>query len=280
MPICQFSGYASLRQTTSFYLLRRSHPLNHFLPKRETRYLHQQVGKNSTTSLSRPPKNRLLSIFTRQNTSLDHEQYPRSFPLELTIKDWATASNTALTMSQEPTIHSIFETKTGTWQYIVADPSTLTAVIIDSVLDYDPTTRTITSQTADTLLAIISQNDYKIDRILETHAHADHLTAAAYLQHQLAKQQGRRRPPICIGKRITQVQRLFGGRYGVPPDEYEGVFDMLLEDDEMFEVGSLKVTAMHLPGHTPDHMGYKIGGEISCTNLFFQLPTLSEFIFN
>ena len=69
------------------------------------------------------------------------------------------------------------------------------------------------------------------------------------------------KPLVGIGKRIGQVQSLFGKRYGIGSEEYEGVFDTLFGDDEVFEVGGLKGMAIHLPGHTPDHMGYRIGGE-------------------
>ena len=104
------------------------------------------------------------------------------------------------------------------------------------------------------------EKGYKIDRILETHAHADHLTAAFYLQKQVTRLQGHM-PPTCIGKRIRQVQKMFGEKYGVQAEEYDGVFDRFLEDDETFSLGDMEVTAIHLPGHTPDHLGYKIGGE-------------------
>ncbi|CAI4212449.1 unnamed protein product [Parascedosporium putredinis] len=127
----------------------------------------------------------------------------------------------------EPVIHDIFETKTSTWQYIVADPATLTAVIIDPVLDYDPTTQVIATHMADALLALARERGYKIDRILETHAHADHVTAASYLQDRLARETGHR-PLIGIGKGIVRVQELFSRRYGVPDDEFRGVFDVLL----------------------------------------------------
>lgn len=142
---------------------------------------------------------------------------------------------------------------------MVVDPASRKAVIIDSVLDYDPASQVISTQTADSLLSLIVEKDYKIERILETHAHADHLTAASYLQSRLEKSQGYK-PPICIGKRITQVQELFGKRYGVPVEEYRDVFDKLFDDDESFEIGNLKATVTHLPGHTPDHIGYIIGG--------------------
>ena len=156
----------------------------------------------------------------------------------------------------------MFEPVTGTWQYVVADEATSQAVIIDPVLDFDPVSQAITTAAADSLMALVNEHGYHIVHILETHAHADHLTAASYLQSRLARQQGHK-PPIGIGKRIVQVQKLFGQRYGVPAEEYGIVFDKLFEDDEMFEIGDLKGTAIHLPGHTPDHLGYMIGGKVN-----------------
>lgn len=170
--------------------------------------------------------------------------------------------STKAAVAGEPVVHDVFESETGTWQYLVVDPSTLTAVIIDPVLDYDQAPRAVATRTADSLLALVKQKGCKVDMILETHAHADHLTAASYLQRRLAEEQGHR-PPIGAGRRIGQVQELFGQRYGIPVDEYEGVFNKLFDDDESFNIGNLTATAIHLPGHTPDHLGYKIGGDIS-----------------
>jgi glyoxylase-like metal-dependent hydrolase (beta-lactamase superfamily II) len=162
-------------------------------------------------------------------------------------------------MSPEPLIHSVYEPITGTWQYLIGDPSTLHAIIIDPVLDYDPSTQTISTQTANSLLTLISHHGYQITRILETHAHADHLTAAAYLQRQLGKAQGSE-PPVCIGKRIGEVQEVFGKRYRIPEGAYRGAFDALLDDDKEFRIGDIRAKVVHLPGHTPDHVGYIIGG--------------------
>jgi glyoxylase-like metal-dependent hydrolase (beta-lactamase superfamily II) len=164
-----------------------------------------------------------------------------------------------------PTIHEIFEKKSGTWQYLVADPKTSKAVIIDPVLNYDPATQVITTEAADVILSKAKEMGYKIDKILETHAHADHLTAAAYLQTRLETDQGFK-PPVCIGKRIEQVQTLFAKRYGVPAKEYVRVFDRLFDDDEDFSIGDLSAKAIHLPGHTPDHLGYMIGGKRSISS--------------
>lgn len=170
----------------------------------------------------------------------------------------ASFSSTA-GMPAQPIIHDVFETRSGTWQYIVADPSTLAAAIIDPVLDYDQASRAISTEAADSLLALIQAKGYTVDYILETHAHADHITAASYLQSRLGTTQNSR-PITGIGKRIGQVQKLFGSRYGVTEEELEGSFDKLFEDDESFSIGKLEATAIHLPGHTPDHLGYKIGG--------------------
>ncbi|KAL5050596.1 hypothetical protein BDW71DRAFT_194366 [Aspergillus fruticulosus] len=172
----------------------------------------------------------------------------------------------------EPTIHSIFESRTGSWQYIVADASTRTAVIIDAVLDYNPATQEISTASADALLALIKKEGYHVSMILETHVHADHLTAASYLQARLAQEQGGdHRPAIGIGEHIGQVQRVFGEKYGIPPDEYRDVFGRLFKDNETFTVGSLAATALHLPGHTPDHMGYRIGDNIFTGDTLFHV---------
>jgi len=157
-------------------------------------------------------------------------------------------------------IDSIHHPATGTWQYIVVDPNTLNAVIIDPVLDFDAATQTVTTKNADNLVSTIKAKGYNIVRILETHVHADHLTASAYLQQALASIQDSK-PPICIGKRITQVQQTFGKKYSVPASELENAFDHLLDDDEVFQIGHLQAKVVHLPGHTPDHVGYLIGGE-------------------
>lgn len=162
---------------------------------------------------------------------------------------------------QKAVIHHVYEPKTGSWQYIVADNLTAQTVVIDPVLDFDAVTTRITTQTADTLLAIIHDNKYHVSMILETHAHADHLTAAYYLQQQLAHSQ-EQLPLIGIGKRICDVQKFWAGKFQIPAEEYQNAFDKLFDDDETFLVGSLRGAAIHLPGHTPDHMGYSIAGKL------------------
>lgn len=161
----------------------------------------------------------------------------------------------------EPLVHSIFEKKTSTWQYIVACPETREAMIIDPVLDFDPTQLTVSTNSADELLDIALSEGFKVVRLLETHAHADHLTAAYYLQ-QKTLSTTERRVPICTGHRIRQVQETFASKYGVPLKELDNVFDHLFQDDETFQLGNLTVTALYLPGHTPDHSGYQVGSNV------------------
>ncbi|KAM0239534.1 hypothetical protein ACHAP5_008257 [Fusarium lateritium] len=170
----------------------------------------------------------------------------------------------------EPIIHPLFEQVTGTWQYIVADSSSKSAVIIDPVLNYDPVKAAVSTDSADAIIKTIREMRYEVEMILETHAHADHLTAASYLQSILAESQASK-PLIGIGSRIRQVQRLFGERYGISPEEYQTVFDKLWEDNDEFKIGTLTARAVHLPGHTPDHMGYHIGNNVFVGDSIFHV---------
>ncbi|EAU81726.2 metallo-beta-lactamase [Coprinopsis cinerea okayama7 len=166
---------------------------------------------------------------------------------------------TCVTQSQSPgdaTVYSFFEDATSTWQYIVVDPATKKAVIIDPVLDYNPASGAITTETADGLLAFVKERGLDVIMLLETHAHADHLTSAQYLKQKLGGN-----VPVGIGKRIVGVQKRFADVYGVEKERYEGAFDKLWEDDEKFKIGELECQIVHLPGHTPDHVGYQVGGK-------------------
>ncbi|RPD78055.1 Metallo-hydrolase/oxidoreductase [Lentinus tigrinus ALCF2SS1-7] len=155
---------------------------------------------------------------------------------------------------ETPNVFTFFEKATSTWQYIVVDPHTSEAVIIDSVLDYDPASGVISTATADGLVSFVEQNGLKVIKILETHAHADHLTAAQYLKQQLGGD-----VPVCIGQRIKQVQETFAPIYGLELSSMDNAFDAYLKDNEEFNLGSLSCHVLHLPGHTPDHVGFVIG---------------------
>ncbi|KAH8586591.1 beta-lactamase-like protein [Bisporella sp. PMI_857] len=164
-------------------------------------------------------------------------------------------------MTHKPEVISLFEPVTATWQYVVADPETRDAVIIDSVIDFNPVSNQISTETADRLLSLVSEKNLIVTRVLETHAHADHLTASTYLQQQLVNQ-GKPRPDIGIGACITQVQSTFARRYGIEDSELSNVFDKLFQDNEEFTIGKLNAKVLYLPGHTPDHVGYIIGENV------------------
>ncbi|KAH9895140.1 Metallo-hydrolase/oxidoreductase [Cubamyces lactineus] len=153
-----------------------------------------------------------------------------------------------------PTVFTFFEKATSTWQYVVVDPKTSNAVIVDPVLDYEPNSGTISTETADGLVSFVEHNELRVTHILETHAHADHLTAAQYLKQQLDGH-----VPVCIGQRIMRVQSTFAPIYGFDAAALENTFDVYFKDNEEFNLGSLSCHVMHLPGHTPDHVGYVIG---------------------
>ncbi|KAJ5083639.1 hypothetical protein N7456_013066 [Penicillium angulare] len=161
----------------------------------------------------------------------------------------------------EPIVHPVFEKQTGTWQYIVACPNTREAVIIDPVLNLDLAELNISTTSADELLAVAASNEYTIIRLLETHAHADHLTAAFYLQQRLLES-SQSKPPISTGRRIKLVQERFGKEYNIPQKELDEAFDYLFDDDEQFKIGQISAQVLHLPGHTPDHSGYMVGSNV------------------
>lgn len=157
-------------------------------------------------------------------------------------------------MSTQPKVHSFFDPHTYTVTHVVADPETHAAAIIDSVLDYDLVTGKISHESADKVIDLIRTEGYRVDWILETHAHADHVTAAHYLKQQLGGQ-------IAIGERISEVQEVFakvfnlGAEVGVDGRQ----FDHLWKDEEVFRVGSIEARVLATPGHTPADVTYLIG---------------------
>ncbi|KAJ5724406.1 hypothetical protein N7493_006134 [Penicillium malachiteum] len=162
----------------------------------------------------------------------------------------------------KPIIHPVFEPTTCSWQYVVACPITSACVIIDPVLDFDIAHFRVTTESADSLLDIVTKQEYHVAYLLETHIHGDHLSAAYYIQSTLWAR-GQPHAPICAGENVTIVQNIFAHKYNIPKEELENSFDRLFHSDETFRIGELTGVAMYLPGHTADHGGYKIG-----TNVF------------
>jgi glyoxylase-like metal-dependent hydrolase (beta-lactamase superfamily II) len=154
---------------------------------------------------------------------------------------------------QKPTIKSFFDPATFTVTYVVADPVRKRAAIIDSVLDYDPKSGRTSHTSADLVVAYVKQAGLTVDWLLETHAHADHLSAAPYLQAQLGG-------GIGIGQHIREVQGVFKKVFNAKDMNTEGAeFDHLFEDGQKFKIGDLEVRVMHTPGHTPACLTYIVG---------------------
>lgn len=152
-----------------------------------------------------------------------------------------------------PAVKAFFDKDTWTVTYVVYEKPGTACAIIDSVLDYDPKSGRTTTKSADEVIAFVNQEQLQVEWILETHAHADHLTAAPYLQQQLGGQ-------IAIGEHIKTVQRVFKNIFNLEPDfATDGTqFDRLFCDGESFKIGNLSAEVYFLPGHTPACTAYKI----------------------
>ena len=157
-------------------------------------------------------------------------------------------------MTSNPEIHAFFDTTTNTISYILHDPESLHCAIIDSVMDIDYAAGQISYTHADHLIRFITQKGWQLDWLIETHVHADHLSAAPYIQSQLGGKLG-------IGEGIKTVQSVFGKIFNEGTDfKRDGSqFDCLFKDGDTYKIGSLEVTAIHTPGHTPACMTHLIG---------------------
>ena len=164
----------------------------------------------------------------------------------------------------QPVVHSFFDPATWTGTHVVHAPGDNTCAIIDSVLDYDPKSGRTTTTSADKVIAFIREQGLQVAWILETHAHADHLSAAPYLKAQLGGKIG-------IGARITTVQKVFKGVFNLEPGfSVDGKqFDHLFADGETIEVGSLKGEVMSVPGHTPACAAYHWGDAVFVGDTLF-----------
>ncbi|KWS88421.1 MULTISPECIES: MBL fold metallo-hydrolase [Pseudomonas syringae group] len=150
-------------------------------------------------------------------------------------------------------VEALFDSHTWTISYLVMDLDSKQCALIDSVLDYDPKSGRTRTESADRMIGRVQALGASVQWIFETHVHADHLTAAPYLKQQLGGQ-------IVIGSHITAVQETFGALFNAPSDfaRNGSQFDVLLEDNASFALGTLQVKAMHTPGHTPACMSYLV----------------------
>ncbi|MCQ4347102.1 MBL fold metallo-hydrolase [Pseudomonas stutzeri] len=151
-------------------------------------------------------------------------------------------------------VEAFFDPATFTYSYVVSDPQTGQCALVDPVLDYDPAAGRTSHTSADRLIAHVREKGLSVQWILETHVHADHLSAGHYLKEQLGGS-------LAIGDRITVVQNTFGKLFNAEPEfATDGrQFDHLFADGETFRVGNVEARAIHTPGHTPACMTYLIG---------------------
>lgn len=168
-------------------------------------------------------------------------------------------------MSSSAQIQAFFDEPTNTVSYLVSDPATRKAAVIDPVLDYDHGSGKVSTASAGAILDAAHAADLTIVWVLETHAHADHLSAAPYIrQHTGAK--------IGIGQHICDVQAIFRSVFNLSSQEVSGTgteFDHLFQDDEVFTIGGLDVSVLHTPGHTPACVSYHIGDAVFVGDTLF-----------
>lgn len=166
-------------------------------------------------------------------------------------------------MAQSPDVRGIFDPATHTVTYLVSDPATGQAAIIDPVLDFDAPSARTSTRSIDAVMAALRSEALTLALVLETHAHADHLTAAAHLRATTGVSIG-------IGGRITQVQSVFGPLFGADDVRPDGtVFDHLYADGDAFALGDLTVEVIHTPGHTPACVSYRIGDAVFTGDTLF-----------
>ena len=156
-------------------------------------------------------------------------------------------------------VDAFYDEATSTISYLVMDQASAHCALIDSVLDYDPKAGRTDTASADKLIARVRELGGQVQWILETHVHADHLSAAAYLKQALGGQ-------VAIGSRITQVQKVFGTLFNAEPGFARdgSQFDVLLDDNGELALGTLKLRALHTPGHTPACMTYLVQAGDEC----------------
>jgi len=164
-------------------------------------------------------------------------------------------------MSSAPTITAFFDESTNSVSYLVADPSTGAAAVIDPVLDFDAASGTVGAESAGRILAVADERGLAIEWVLETHVHADHLSAAALIRERTGARIG-------IGRGVSEVQRVFGPLLGAS-DLDGGDFDRLFADGDRLELGKLSIAVIATPGHTPACVSYHVGDALFVGDTLF-----------
>jgi glyoxylase-like metal-dependent hydrolase (beta-lactamase superfamily II) len=163
----------------------------------------------------------------------------------------------------KPVIHAFFDEPTNTVSYLVGDPETKQAAVIDPVLDYDHKSGKANVKSADAVLAKAKEEGFTITLVLETHVHADHLSGAPYIKLKTGAKVG-------IGEHIKDVQKIFRPVFNALDVSGEGSeFDILFKDDDHFTIGSLKGEVIATPGHTPACVSFKIGDAVFVGDTLF-----------
>jgi glyoxylase-like metal-dependent hydrolase (beta-lactamase superfamily II) len=166
-------------------------------------------------------------------------------------------------ITEKPRIRAFFDEPTFTVSYLVGDPETSQAVVIDPVLDFDPNSGTVEVRSADAILAAAKEQGWHIAMVLETHAHADHLTAAPYIK-------GKTGAKVGIGEHIREVQQVFQPVVEIDDLKPEAAdFDVLLADGDRLQVGNMTIEVLHTPGHTPADVSYRIGDVVFVGDTLF-----------
>lgn len=164
----------------------------------------------------------------------------------------------------KPIVKAFFDNETNTFSYVVTDPNSRQSAIIDSVLNYDAASATTHTTSADEMIDYIQQNSLSINWILETHVHADHLTASQYLKQKVGG-------VVAISEKIAVVQETFSAIYNLEPKYSNATrsFDYLFKDGEHFKIGEIDAYNIPTPGHTPACLSYVIGDAVFVGDTLF-----------
>lgn len=171
------------------------------------------------------------------------------------------------TGKNSPEVTGFYEPDTGSIQYVVADPNTKKAALIDVVWNFDPSNASTSTDSADEILRFVSDNNLEVEWILDTHPHADHFMAGAYLKDKLSA-------PQAIGEKVREIAKLWRDYYNLSADalDPEKHFDRLFADGEEFQIGELPVRVMLSPGHTLGSVTYIVGDDAALVHDTLMYP--------